>query len=62
MKYKYNISYQEDGKKTFINFNSKGGMITYLNKNTTKINNLIKPVLNFGPVGLPLKATVWINN
>jgi hypothetical protein len=62
MKYKYNISYQEEGKRTSINFNSKDGMITYLNKNTNKINELTKPVLNFGAIALPLKTTVWRNN
>ena len=59
MKYKYNISYLEEGKKTSINFNSKDGMITYLNKNTTKINNLKSAALNFGAIVLPLKQTVW---
>jgi len=62
MKYKYNISYKEEGKKTSINFNSKDGMITYLNKNTTKVNKLRNPILNFGAVALPIKSTVWNNN
>jgi hypothetical protein len=59
MKYKYNISYKEGGKKTSINFNSKDGMLKYLNKNTNKVNSLEVPVLNFGSVMLPLKQTVW---
>ena len=59
MKYKYNIGFQEQGKKTSINFNSKDGMIKYLNKNINKINKLTRPVLNFGAIALPLKTTVW---
>ena len=62
MKYKYNISYLEEGKKTSINFNSKSGMVTYLNKNAKKVRKLVKPVLNFGVVALPINATVWKNN
>jgi hypothetical protein len=59
MKYKYNISYKEDGKKTSINFNSKNGMIDYLNKNTAKINKLPGVHINFNQISLPIKATVW---
>ena len=59
MKYKYNISYLENNKKTSINFNSKDGMIKYLDKNTSKINSLKSPALHFGAIVLPLKQTVW---
>ena len=59
MKYKYNIAYKEDGKSTSINFNSKSGMIDYLDKNKVKVNKLTNAYINFKQISLPLKATVW---
>ncbi len=61
MKYKYNISYKEDGKKTSINFNSKNGMIEYLNNNIVKVNSLASVYINFNQVSLPIKTTIWSN-
>lgn len=59
MKYKYNISYIESGKKTQINFKTKSGLLKYLNNNIDKVNNLTRPVINFNTISLPLKTTVW---
>ena len=59
MKYKYNIRHRVDGKVSVINFKNKESMIRYLDKNTSKINKLTAPVLNFDSVMLPLKQTVW---
>lgn len=59
MKYKYNISYVENDKKQQINFKNKHGLIKYLNNNIDKVNNLMRPVINFNTVSLPLKTTVW---
>ncbi len=59
MKYKYNISYKESGKKTNINFNSKNKMIEYLSNNTVKVNSLDNVYINFNQISLPLKATIW---
>jgi len=59
MKYKYNIKYKVRGKSTVKNFKNKRSMITYLDKNKTKVNKLDAVALNFGMVMLPLKQTVW---
>ena len=61
MKYKYNISYKEDKRKTCINFNSKSRMIKYLNKHKVKINKLSNVYINFNQVSLPINVTVWNN-
>jgi len=61
MKYKYNIRHRVGGRNTTINFKTKKSLLTYLNKNTDKVNKLDTPVINFGPISLPLKATVWNN-
>ena len=34
-------------------------MLKYLDKNKHKVNQLVSPALNFGPIMLPLKQTVW---
>ena len=62
MNYKYNIKHKVDGKTQTINFKNKKSMITYLNKNTNKINKLMAPALHFNTIVLPLKQTVWYNN
>ena len=59
MKYKYNIKHRVQNKAETINFKNKASMIKYLNKNKHKINQLVSPALNFGPVMLPLKQTIW---
>jgi hypothetical protein len=62
MKYKYNIKHRVNSKATTINFKTKSSLLSYLNKNTSKINKLDAPVINFGAIMLPLKQTVWYNN
>ena len=59
MKYKYNIKYKDGGKVLSRNFKTKQSMVDYLDKNITKVNQLVSPALNFGPIMLPLKQTVW---
>ncbi len=59
MNYKYNIKHKIDNKVESINFKTKKSMLTYLNKNISKINKLHSPALHFGAVVLPLKHTVW---
>ena len=59
MTYKYNIKHKKQGKVETINFKNKKSMLKYLDSNMDKLNKLISPVLNFGPVMLPLKQTVW---
>ena len=62
MKYKYNIKHKVSGHAETINFKNKISMIKYLDKNKHKVNQLESPALNFGPIMLPLKQTVWYNN
>ena len=62
MKYKYNIRHRVDNKSETINFKTKTSLLSYLNKNTGKVNKLEAPVINFGPIMLPLRQTVWYNN
>tara|TARA_Y100001938_G_scaffold140799_1_gene209523 strand:- start:418 stop:606 length:189 start_codon:yes stop_codon:yes gene_type:complete len=59
MNYKYNITYKEKEKSKVTNFKTKQAMITYLNKNKKKLGNLASVIINFGPISLPLKSTVW---
>lgn len=59
MKYKYSITYIDNNRKEQINFKSKNGLVKYLNNNIDKINKLMRPVINFNTVSLPLKTTVW---
>ena len=62
MKYKYNIKHRVNNKAETINFKTKKSLLSYLDKNINKVNKLQAPVINFGPVMLPLKQTVWNNN
>ena len=61
MKYKYNITYVEEGKKQTINFNRKESMIVYLIKNGKELSKLKQTRANFKSVSLPLKDTIWYN-
>ena len=61
MTYKYNIKHKTDTGTTVINFKSKKSMISFLDTNTTKINKMKSPTLNFGAIALPLKNTIWFN-
>ena len=47
------------GKRQTVNFRNKRSFLKYLDKNVDKVNKLHAVVLNFGPVMLPLKQTVW---
>ena len=47
------------GKRQTVNFRNKRSFLKYLDKNVDKLNKLHAVVLNFGPVMLPLKQTVW---
>ena len=59
MKYKYNIAYKKAGKKTVKNFKSKQKMIDTLVKDGAKYSKLDSVHVNFGPITLPIKHTVW---
>lgn len=59
MKYRYNIKHKVSGKVEIINFKNKRTMLKYLDNNKHKVNQLESPALNFGPIMLPLKQTVW---
>ena len=59
MKYKYNMRHMVKGKRQTVNFRNKRSFLKYLDKNVDKLNKLHAVVLNFGPVMLPLKQTVW---
>ena len=58
-KFQYNITHRDTGKKERINFKSKGTMLTYLDKNRDKLNNMKGVVVNFATIALPLKVTSW---
>ena len=62
MKYRYNIKHKVSGKAETINFKNKISMIKYLDKYKHKVNKLVSPALNFGPIMLPLKQTVWFEH
>lgn len=59
MKYKYNIRHKVDGAVERINFKNKQSMLSYLDKNKSKLEKMDHPVLNFNQIVLPLNQTIW---
>ena len=59
MKYKYNIRHKVNGAVERINFKNKQSMLSYLDKNKSKLDKMDHPVLNFNQIVLPLNQTIW---
>jgi len=60
--FKNNITYKDtEGKTKRVNFKSRSKMIEHLEKNTQKLISMNNVRVNFGPVSLPIKDTVWSN-
>lgn len=59
MKYKYNIRHKVGDAVEIINFKNKQSMLSYLDKNKSKLDKMNHPVLNFSEISLPLNQTVW---
>jgi hypothetical protein len=58
-KFKYNIAHRSTGKVERINFKTKDAMLSFLDKNKKKVNNLKSVALHLGEITLPLKVTPW---
>jgi len=59
VKYKYNVTYKKSGKSMIKNFKTKQKMIDTLVKDGAKYSKLDNVIVNFGPIALPIKHTVW---